>query len=345
MLGRSIESRSWKSAWTKSIPVLRYALGSTLILAVATGANYTLSFVTPVLALGFLAPGSKPLSIKDAIGFVVMLSGASTIAIIFSRIFLGFPMVFLPLLCLALLHLYYTDRLNPMFKVWLIISLLLIPLLSTMSHKLGATIAISLVVNGLISVILVWFIYQFMSYQPISTSGKPNAAAPTISKRDRFRAAAKSMIVILPVVILFYIFQWSGAILVMIFVVLLSMNPAAINFKTGNLMIVANLAGGIAAIIAFNLFTVVPDFFFLILITLLMGLYFGERVFSDKPTAPLYGTAFSTFLLVLGSVTTSTEGDAGEKVWTRIVQIGTAVTYVVVAFGVLNHFIDSKKKS
>ena len=109
-------------------------------------------------------------------------------------------------------------------------------------------------------------------------------------------------------------------------------------------MIVANLAGGIAAIVAFNLFVVVPSFTFLILISLVVGLYFGQKVFSGNPAAPLYGTGFSTFLLVLGSVTTSADGDASSKVWSRIFQIGLAVTYVVVAFGLLNHFIQSKKE-
>lgn len=345
MFGKSGAKHSIRFDWAGAIPVFRYAIGSTLILAVATGSNYTLSFVTPVLALGFLAPGAKPLTIKDGVGFVLTLSAASIIAITFGRVFLDFPFVFIALLGLALLQLYYTNTLNPLFKVWLIISLLLIPLLSTISHKLGATVAISLVLNGIMAVSLVWFIYQvFYQHQSPQAAQQAATAAP-VTDRQRFQTALKSFIVIFPVVVAYFAFQWSGTILVMIFVVLLSMNPAAANFKSGNLMILANVAGGIAAIVAFNLFTVVPQFIFLILITLLMGFYFGSRVFSGKPTAPLYGTAFSTYLLVLGSVTTSSEGDAGEKVWTRIIQIGAAVTYVVIAFGVLNHFIEAKKKT
>ncbi len=77
-----------------------------MILAVATGSGYTLSFVTPVLALGFLAPGAIPLSLKDVIGFIVTLALASFIGIVFGRLFLGFPLVFIPLLALALLRLY-----------------------------------------------------------------------------------------------------------------------------------------------------------------------------------------------------------------------------------------------
>ena len=333
-----------KYDWKSAAPVIRYALGSTLILAVAMGFGYTLSYVTPVLALGFLAPGTPPLSLKAGFGFVAVIAVASLIGIIFSRLFLGFPFVFIPLLALAMLHLYYTNSLAPLLRTWLIISLLLIPLISTFSHKLGGAVAINLVMNAVIAVVLVLFIYQVFPNRNMTGSTSAKTGVNTISDIQRFSSALNSIIVILPVVICYYMFQWSGSILVMVFVVLLSMNPETVSFKTGKFMIVANLAGGIAAIVAFNLFVVVPSFTFLILVSLVVGLYFGQKVFSGKPTAPLYGTGFSTFLLVLGSVTTAAEGDASAKVWSRIFQIGLAVTYVVVAFGLLNHFIQSKKQ-
>ena len=72
-----------------------------------------------------------------------------------------------------------------------------------------------------------------------------------------------------------------------------------------------------------------------LLLTLLAGLVFGERVFSGKPAAPLYGMAFSTLLLIIGSVTSGT-GDAGAEVYTRVFQIIVAVLYVVFAFGLID---------
>ena len=78
----------------------------------------------------------------------------------------------------------------------------------------------------------------------------------------------------------------------------------------------------------------VPEFGFLILVTLGAGLLFGGRLFSGKPTAPLYGMGFSTLLLVIGSTTAST-GEADVKVYTRVIQVMVAVFYVVAAFGLL----------
>ena len=60
---------------------------------------------------------------------------------------------------------------------------------------------------------------------------------------------------------------------------------------------------------------------------------------SDKAIAPLIATAFSTVLVVSGSVFSS-QDDAGDKVWIRVLQIMVAVIYVVLAFG----FIDQWKE-
>lgn len=330
--------------WRKAIPVLRYAMGATLILAVAAGSGYFLSYITPVLALNFLAPGVKPLSLKSGFLLVASLAVASAIGVAFSRLFLDFPLVFMPLLALAMFYLYYSDRINPLFRIWLLVSLLLIPLLSSFSYKVGALVAITLVENAAIAVLLVWFIFLVFPYNEALAKAETKSKPAVVPSMARYRIALKSTIVLLPVLIGFYMYQWSGAILVLVFVAMLSMNPHATSIRSGMLMIMANLAGGLAAIVAFNLFVVVPEFIYLILVTLMTGLFFGIRLFSGKPTAKLYGTAFSTFLLVLGSVTTS-EGDAGSKVWSRIIQIGIAVVYVVIAFGLVDHFNKSKNEN
>jgi hypothetical protein len=122
------------------------------------------------------------------------------------------------------------------------------------------------------------------------------------------------------------------------------MQPAfAKDFKAGKSLILGNLIGGIAAIIAYEIFTVLPEFFYFVIIVLLTGLIFGKQVFSGKPMAALWGMGYSTFLLVLCSTTASGTTDADAKVWTRVVQIMIAVIYIVVAFGVIARFKKDHK--
>ena len=344
MSGNLLSRSTLRYNWRETLPVFRYAAGSTIIFAFSSGYDYMLAYITPVLALSFFAPGVPPLSFRAGIGFILIISLACFFGFMFGWLFVGIPVVFVLFLSLAMLHLYYSGTINPLLKVWLLIALFLIPLLSTSSYQTGAVVSISLVVNTIVAVLMAWFVFAIFpfSYSSLPAASKKSAVISTPG--ERFKMALINLIIVFPVVILHYMFLWTESILVLIFVAVLSLNPKGSSFKAGLMLILANLAGGIGAIFAYNLLVVVPDFLFLILITLIISLYFGKRVFSGKPTASLYGTAFSTYLLVLGSVTAS-EGDAGEEVWDRIIQIGIAVTYVVLANWFLYRITKENKTS
>ncbi len=87
-------------------PMLRYALGTTIIMAAALGLDYTLSYMTPVLAVNFFVPGAKPLTLKSAFSFLLIVAIATLTGVMFSRFFLDYPLVFLPMLILILFHIY-----------------------------------------------------------------------------------------------------------------------------------------------------------------------------------------------------------------------------------------------
>jgi uncharacterized membrane protein YccC len=136
---------------------------------------------------------------------------------------------------------------------------------------------------------------------------------------------------------MFYTFQWTGSLLTLVFIGLLVQQPGfATSWKAGMALILGNLVGGIASILAFEVLTIVPEYGYLLLLVLLVGLVFGTQVFSGKPMAPLYGMAFSTFLLIVCSTTASDSGDASSKTYERVFQLMLAVVYVVGTVGILN---------
>lgn len=321
--------------------VLRYAIGSAIIMMFALGYDYQLAYFTPVLALNFLAPTAKAPTLKSSVAFLLSVALASLAGLMFSRFFLDYPLVFLPLLALILFHIYYITALQSM-KIWLIISILLIPMMSMQSDQLGGIIAVNLFMNALLALLLVWVIYFIFPGKESVSAGNPKVTADQPTSRQRFISAITKSIVVTPVVVLFFVFNWSGSMLVLFFVAILSMNPAAANKKTGVAMILANLGGGVAAIIVFNLLTIATSFIYSGILTLLVGLLFGNGLFSRKPAAALFGMAFSTFLLILGNVI-SLAGEAGEIVWVRIFQIGIAMLYMVVAFRLVERLSFIKK--
>ena len=343
MFDKVLKKSLFSIEWRPNIPVLRYVFGSCFILGVTSLLNYDLAYLTPVLALGYMAPGAKPLGPKKGGGFVLFLTLITGLAVIFTEMFLAYALVFMPLLILALFWLYYADKLPMTVKLFSLISLIIIPFVSIDSGLIGSYVASKLVLNAFMAVVLSQIVFWVF---PICEADLPfekkQDEVKKQSENERLRYAFNIIIIILPVLLLFYIFKLSSSILILTFIAILSMSPALSNPKVGLVMIVANILGGIFGIIAYNLLVIVPNFVFMMLVTLSVGLFFGSRLFSDHKLAGIFGTGFSTFLLILGSVTAS-DAEAGDKVWSRVIQIGLAVIYVVVAFGILNKIQQIKK--
>lgn len=345
MLGNSTINKVTKYDWGISIPLVRYALGISFILLVTSLMDYPLAYLTTVLALGYIAPGAKPLSIKQGLNFVLILILINGITFVFSTFFKDYPLVFMPLLCLGVLWIYYTDKLPQMVKLFSVVSIFVIPLTSLEPTGVSAFVALSLVFNAFMAIALTQLVFKVFPWSPADEAFvKTKEEAVKISEYERFRYARNIFFILLPVLLLFFIFKLSGGLLILIFIGILSMSPALANAKVGKFMIIANILGGLFAIIGYQLLVFVPMLPFMILITLLVGFVFGSTLFSKAKLAPIFGTGFSTFLLILGSVTSSND-DAGSAVWSRLVQIAIAVIYVVIAFGILNYYQNKKVKS
>jgi len=250
-------------------------------------------------------------------------------------------MVFMPLLLLALLWLYYTDSLPLMIKLFSLISMVIIPFVSINSAAIGSFIAVSLVFNAFMAVLLTHI--TFLAFPLTEADRAFEKEKGSEEKQDaghRYTYARNIILILSPVLILFYLFQWSS-VLVLTFIAILSVSPALSNPKVGLGMIAANVLGGLFGILAYQVLVMAPNFTLMLLLVLGIGLIFGSRLFSDHKLAAIYGSGFSTFLLILGSVTSS-DDEAGSKVWSRVIQIGIAVVYVVVAMRILDRAGRSK---
>jgi len=97
----------------------------------------------------------------------------------------------------------------------------------------------------------------------------------------------------------------------------------------------ANLGGGLVAVIFYQLLLVSPTYLFAVCGFFALALLFGRQLFSDKPLAPLYGSAFSTVLILIGTGTSEYSGEADANFYVRILQITFAVCYVIGALSLL----------
>lgn len=324
-------------------PVVRYAVGSTLLMSLAMGIGWDMAFLTPVLALGFLAPGTTMPKFREGMTFIGIIAATTFTGFVFTRYLLDYIFLFIPLLALALLSIFYTNQLGAKAKVFMLISLLLLPMLGMQSMALAFAFTQTFILGAAITVVLVWVVYALFPDKSGPGAAKadqePPGASP--SQEARFRYALETLLIVFPVVLAFFFFQWSGGLIILIFIVLLSMQPS-FNYKAGKAMIIGNLLGGLFAIVVFELLVMVPQYLFFILMVLATAIFFSSRLFSSSPKAPLFGMAFSTFLLIMGQSVSGTD-DAGGKVWMRVLMIMIAVIYVVTAFGILEAYKTSKK--
>lgn len=328
-------------------PVLRYAIGAMVLVAVAMGFGWPLAQLLPVLSLSFLAPGGKPPALKGGVFFVLSIVVACLVGLTLAYSFLPMPPIHILITFLLLFHIFYAQGpiFNPLVKVWLLIAVLLIPNIALQSGLLTMLVAYSLVWNAACAVLVVWVIYLIFPSAPENqaTPATPPKTADLPNDRHRFITALTSTLVIMPVYLIFYFANIPNALLILVFTAILSMQPGfAKDWKMGKALIIGNTIGGLAAILVFEVLTIIPVYGFLLLLILLAGLIFGQYVFDQSPVAPLYGMAFSTFLLIICSVTASDSEGAGGAVWSRVLQIMVAVIYVVLAFGLAAKLKGSK---
>ncbi|WP_289053105.1 DUF2955 domain-containing protein [Carboxylicivirga marina] len=327
----------YKPKEIRQMSIFRYAVGSTLIMGVAMAYAWNLSFITPILALSFIGPDAKCPSAKTGISFVLLIAITTFLGFVVSKYFIDKQAVFILIIGLSLFYIFYSEKLKGPVKTFMLISLLLMPVLSMQHIAVAYMFNVYFIIGAVITILLVWVVYLILPdktehAKDIEVANKKNNSA----NNESFDKAIQTLFVVFPIVLLFFYFGWSGSLIILMFVGLLSMNPS-FNAKAGFVLIVGNLTGGVLAIIAYEILTLVPHFTFFILLTLGIGLLMAKQVFSGNKTAPLYGMAYSTFLLIIGQATTSTS-DAGEKVWIRVLQIMIAVLYVVIALNVYDAF-------
>ena len=333
----------------RSLRVLRYALGSTIAMAVALGVNWQLSFLTPVLALSFFASPTPRPTLKQGVSFVAVIAVACLAGLKLGQYLLSYPLVYIPFTGLVLFRIFYmmASGRSPLLTMWLLIALLVIPLITITSPAIAHMVAAGILTGAAATVGVVWLAYGVLPDPP----GTHDVNAPVGERAElppameRFKTAAISILVVLPVLVLFYAFKLQSSLLILIFVALLTSQPGfATSFKAGTALIIGNVIGGAASIVMYELLAMMPQFYFLVMTTFLAGLIFGARVFSDNPKAKLYGMAFSTLLLVIGSTTASGSDEAGSAVYTRVAQITIAVVWVVMASGVADRYIRRKRR-
>ncbi|MCL7972082.1 MAG: DUF2955 domain-containing protein [marine benthic group bacterium] len=330
--------------------ILRFAVGTTVGSGFAYLIGFELPFLVPILIAMLLAsPAPRP-TFESAAGFVIPVAAGAFVGVLLTRYVLPYQGIFLLIEFVVLYRIFYSlaGGARPLRMVWLLIAALIIPLMGMASIGLAIGVAVGLVYGAAIAVGVAWFAHVVLPDLPsgVMGQGKPGQAAkepPPPAARAAY--ARRTVTVVFPVLMVFFFLNLSSDAVILVFIGLLSLLPSfAAGWKQGKALIVGNLIGGAGAIVFYNLLVVYPQIGMFLLLTLLTGLLFGDFIFSDRPAAPLFKTAFNSVVLLVGMSVTITGADAASKFYTRIAQIILAVVYVAVAFGFLEYLQRKRVK-
>ncbi|WP_187993049.1 DUF2955 domain-containing protein [Vibrio harveyi] len=309
--------------------ILRFTIGVGLAVFLAAWINWQLAFVAPVFTAKFLV--DKPnlhretiyellLALIATMGLGLLLSGGIT----------QYPIVLLIAVGLMMAWGYYlfTDPKWNLFATILLIAVLMLPFMAINNPAISVVLASGLAISGAVSVAIFALVHIYL---PEPDSEFAGYAAPPIGKEQRWHASFRAMLISFPVVCFFFVFQISEALLTMMFVALLSlMITSEKSVKLSAFLIISNGIGGILAILAFSILAIVPSIFFYTAFIALLAVLIGKKIYSVPEKAPIFATAFSTLLVLIGS-TLMSSGDIDSNTFIRIFQLVLVGTYMILA--------------
>ncbi|MHA2827964.1 DUF2955 domain-containing protein [Vibrio harveyi] len=309
--------------------ILRFTIGVGLAVFLAAWINWQLAFVAPVFTAKFLV--DKPnlhretiyellLALIATMGLGLLLSGGIT----------QYPIVLLIAVGLMMAWGYYlfTDPKWNLFATILLIAVLMLPFMAINNPAISVVLASGLAISGAVSVTIFALVHIYL---PEPDSEFAGYAAPPIGKEQRWHASFRAMLISFPVVCFFFVFQISEALLTMMFVALLSlMITSEKSVKLSAFLIISNGIGGILAILAFSILAIVPSIFFYTAFIALLAVLIGKKIYTEPEKAPIFATAFSTLLVLIGS-TLMSSGDIDSNTFIRIFQLVLVGTYMILA--------------
>jgi hypothetical protein len=311
---------------------LRFATGVTLSIAIAYGVGWPMSWLATILTAAFLGNRAPRPNLKASLAILLAILVIFGVGLFMTLHFYHYPLVFAVLVSTGLfLNFYLAARGGSRLIVLLCtMAILLIPLVGGAEPRLALMVAEGFLVSAAVALLCTQVAHTLVP------GGTLPALAQAEPERHPARSAWLSTAVILPVALVCLSFNMTGAVLPLIMIATLSQKPDfSTGAKGGLALIAANLAGGLAAVIFYQLLRISPTYPFLVAGLGALALLFGQRIFSDRPTAPLYASAFSTVLILIGSGSGEYGGETGAAFYQRIALIMLSVCYVVGALSLL----------
>lgn len=316
-------------------------------IAFATAIGFTLGKVLgwdfpflPALFAAQLLTGSRSLSLKQAAGFTILMTAGCIFSVLIAQIFVQTPIVLLLVVALLIFFAFLLlarGQAVPVASI-LLITTSVVPLVAVTSLDLAYGLVYTLIAGSILSALLV-----LLAYAAFPSRISASEAAKRIAKADSPIAAALANAATLVSLITLFMFSGSPAsVIVIMTAITILQQPASAGHGTAYAFIMGNVAGGVAATLAYLLVSLFPSAGVLLLLTLFFGLVFGGRIAEGTAASPVYVVALATFLIVLGLGLTPLT-DSGAIFISRVLNVMIAAAYTIGVASVLRALLRASK--
>ncbi len=314
--------------------ILRYATGIGVSAGLAFTLAWPLSFLAPLLTATFLSAKKPAPGLREVMAILLAIAVIFAVGLWLTIYLYLYPAVFLLFFSWALYLVFLASARgrSPFIVLLYLMALMMLPLLGSSSTEVATTVSYGFLLSAL-TALLVVIVADWIF--PVTAEIEEEAAV-SLPVNEAANSAWLSLGVVLPIAIVCLSFSLSGALLPLLMIAILAQKP---DFSTGaaggKALIAANLLGGLAAVVFYQLILISPTLLFTVLGLVGLALLFGRKLFSGDPMAPLWGSAFTALLVLIGSGTGAFGDEADAKFYQRIFQITLAVCYVVGALSLL----------
>jgi len=322
----------------------RLAVGTASLFALGLLIGWPLATIGTVFVVLFLqAPGPMPgVAIRTLFQQGIVFLAASWLI---SSALSPYPVAFLLALAMAVATCFYwsTKGAGVLSVVLALMAALMLPKLVMTSQELALTLVIWLPINLLLA--WLWTVFMFYVFPP-TPAGIAAAQKPDGPTYDPNRLVLRMSLVTIPFAIYFYLIG-SSALVTLLFVAILSQQLAAATAAgptVAKTMLKANFWGGITAIFCYEITVIAPLMIVAMLAFATAAFVLAGWLVSDRADASMAGTALTTTVILFGGSIAPFGNDADVKMIDRLVQIGNALVFVLIAYIVVDSFFPLNRE-
>jgi hypothetical protein len=315
-----------------------HALAFRIALAAAAGftigelAGWDFPFLPSLIAVQLLS-ARGPFDLKRAVGFVVLMAIGCGVSLFISLAFADRPLNLVVVIGLLIFLEFLALARGQAAAAIFLITTSFVPLMAISSLDLAYALVHDLVVGSILALLLIFLVNALL---PVRATAQQDGGPKTVDEQIPVVAALANTGVLMS---LFVFFMGTGTptsiIVIMVTAITILQQSAVAGGNAAFGLIVGNIAGGVAATVAYLLVSLLPAPAFLFIVVLFFGLVFGDKIAGGGAMAPIYTVGAATFLTVLGLGLSPLPQDSGTIFFSRVMTVIVASLYTIGVASVL----------